>query len=192
CYLAEAVIAPLRADGVRIDARAFELRPAPMPLPSMEKPYYRTSWERGVLPLAERLGVHGMRRPVFATRTRKAHEAVCFAREHDADDALRHALYEAYFVEQRDIGRIDVLVGIGAAVALEPLALKVALDVDKYTGQVVAQEAEAQRLGVTVVPAQLVPGADGVGRIMMGVRTTDELRALLAAGNSARIHGEDE
>lgn len=189
CYLAEAAIEPLREEGVAIEGRAFELWPAPAPLPSMDKPYFRSGWERGVMPLAERLGVRGMKQPQFAARTRKAHEAVCFAREHDADDALRRAIFDAYFLEQRDIGRIDVLVEIGTAAGLDTLALRIALDVDKYTDQVVAEQAEARRLGITAVPAHLAAGSN---ELMTGVRTADELRTLLAAGTSARVRGEDE
>lgn len=189
CYLAEVAMQPLREEGVPIEGRAFELWPAPAPLPSMDKPYFRTGWERGVMPLAERLGVSGMKQPQLATRTRKAHEAVHFAREHDAEDALRRAIFDAYFIEQRDIGRIDVLVEIGTAVGLDALALRIALDVDKYTHQVVAEQAEAQRLGITGVPAHIAAGSN---EMMIGVRTADELRTLLAAGASARVQGEDE
>jgi predicted DsbA family dithiol-disulfide isomerase len=191
CYLADAALAPLRAEGVRIESRAFELRPAPVPLPGMHEPYFRTGWTRGVVPLARDLGVHGLRQPRFATRTRKAHEAAAFAREHGAGDAMHRALYEAYFVEQRDIGRIDVLVAIGAAAGLDGLALRIALDVDRYAEQVVAQEAEARRLGITAVPAHLARADDGRYRLMTGVRATDELRALIGVGSAAGTH-EDE
>ena len=192
CYLADAALAPLRAEGVRVESRAFELRPAPVPLPSMDEPYYRTSWMRGVVPLARQLGVHGLRQPRFATRTRKAHEAAAFARERGAGEAMHRALYEAYFVEQRDIGRIDVLVAVGTAIGLDGMALRIALDVDKYAEQVMAQEAEAQRLGITAVPAHLARGDDGRFRLMMGVRATDELRALIVVGSAAGTHEDEE
>ncbi|NLG62552.1 MAG: hypothetical protein GX539_09915, partial [Candidatus Cloacimonetes bacterium] len=63
---------------------------------------------------------------------------------------------------------------------------------DRYTDEVVGFEEEAARLGITAVPAHLAAGADGRYRLMMGVRTTDEVRALLAAGNVARASGDDE
>jgi predicted DsbA family dithiol-disulfide isomerase len=192
CYLGELAIAPLRDEGVRIENRPFELRPKPSPLPDMDAPYFREGWERSVLPIAAELGVTGMKRPTLATRTRKAHEAAAFAREHGAGAAMHRAIYEAYFLEQRDIGRVDVLVEIGASVGLDRLALKIALDIDRYTDEVVGFEEEAARLGITAVPAHLAAGADGRYRLMMGVRTTDEVRALLAAGNVARASGDDE
>jgi predicted DsbA family dithiol-disulfide isomerase len=185
-------LAPLRAEGVRIENRPFELRPAPAPLPDLEAPQYLAGWEQSVMPLAAALGAPGMKRPRLSTRTRKAHEAAAFAREHGAGDAMHRAIYEAYFLEQRDIGRVDVLVEIGASVGLERMALKVALDIDRHTDEVVAHEAEAGRLGITAVPAHLAAGADGRYRLMMGVRPTEDVRALLAAGNIARDSGDDE
>ncbi|HEU5209823.1 MAG TPA: DsbA family protein [Longimicrobiales bacterium] len=192
CYLGEVAIAPLREEGVRIENRPFELRPAPTPLPDMDEPRYRDSWEQSVLPLAAALGAPAMKRPTVSTRTRKAHEAAAFAREHGAGDAMHRAIYEAYFLEQRDIGRVDVLVEIGASVGLDRMALKIALDIDRYTDEVVAHEVEAARIGITAVPAHLAAGADGRYRLMMGVRPTDDVRALLAAGSLARDSGDDE
>ena len=192
CYLGAVALAPLREEGVRIEDRPFELRPAPAPLPDMDEPYFRDAWERSVVPLAEALGAPGMKRPTTSTRTRKAHEAAAFAREHGAGDAMHRAIYEAYFLEQRDIGRVDVLADIGASVGLDRMALRIALDVDRYTEEVMALEQEAVRLGITAVPAHLASGMDGRTRLMMGVRPTSEVRALLAASNAARVSGDDE
>ena len=189
-YLAEVAVAPLRAEGVRVAERALELRPPPVRLPA-GAPIGAAEWEREVSPLARELGVTGMEPPRLATRSRKAHEAAAFAREHGAGQAMHAALFHAYFVEGRDIGRIDVLVEIGADTGLDRLALRIALDVDKYTAQVVAQQAEAARRGITAVPTHLVSGADGTLLMMKGVRATEELRALLAAGSTSRMDGEN-
>lgn len=192
CYLAEVALAPLREEGVRIENRPFELRPAPAPLPDMDEPRYRDGWEQSVVPLAGMLGAPPMKRPTLPTRTRKAHEAAAFARTQGKGVEMHLALYEAYFLEQRDIGRVDVLVDIGASLGLDRMALKVALDVDAHTDEVMAFEEEAARLGITAVPAHLAAGADGRYRLMMGVRPTDDVRALLAAGNAARDSGDRE
>src|SRR5690606_41388286 len=111
---------------------------------------------------------------------------------HAAASAVQRTIYEACSLGPRDIGRVGVLVGVGASVGLDRLALKLALDIARYTDEVVGFEEEAARLGITAVPAHLAAGADGRYRLMMGVRTTDEVRALLAAGNVARASGDDE
>lgn len=192
CYLAEAALAPVRAQGVRVDARAFELRPAPQPLPSMSEPCYTAAWERHVVPLADELGVRGMLRPRFATRTRKAHEAALFAHAHGAGDEMRVALYRAYFEEQQDIGRIDVLLELGGGIGLDRAALKIELDIDQYTDAVVAMSAAALERGISAVPAYVIPGVEPRGRVVLGVRSSDEVRALLADDVTVRVNGDME
>jgi 2-hydroxychromene-2-carboxylate isomerase len=113
CYLADTSLARLRRErGVDVDAAAFELRPVGTPLPAPDEPWLREEWRRVVQPLADRLGVP-MRLPSFATRTRKAHEAVAYAREAGAFPAMHEAVYRAWWRHGRDIGRIDVLMEIG-------------------------------------------------------------------------------
>ena len=92
------------------------------------------------------------------------------------------ALYAAYFGEDRDIGRIDVLVAIGRGLGLDRSALKVALDIDQYTDAVAAEQREALRRGLRGVPA--VVRADG--EALVGWRPYEELRRWL------RSDGEGE
>ena len=62
---------------VAVEWLAFELRPEPAPLPDVTGPAgerFRQHWERGVAPMAARLGVE-MHYPPFKSRSRQAHEA---------------------------------------------------------------------------------------------------------------------
>ena len=191
CYLAEVALAQLRADGYTIERRALELRPAPAPLPDLRAQRYRSGWEAAVQPLADRLGLE-MRFPPRPVRTRKAHEAAAFARSRDRLDVMDVAIYRAYFVGGRDIGRIDVLVAIGEEVGLDPVELKVELDVDRWTGQVEQDEAEAERLGITAVPAycRMRPGAPpDPAQVVTGVHDAAWLRAWLEAGTTGMEDG---
>lgn len=132
----------------------FELRPAPAPLPDMagaDLARYQANWERGVAPLAERFGVT-MRFPPIKPRSRWAHEAAEFARDRGQFDAMRTALFEAYFVANRDIGRPEVLGEVAASIGLDGAALRAALAEGQYTARVVDLEAVAHRLGVGAVP----------------------------------------
>lgn len=175
CYLAEILLARLRAArGVQVEGAAFELRPPGTPLPAAHEPWPGEAWQRSVQPLARELAV-ALEYPRLATRTRKAHEAVAFAAEHGAADALRHAIYEAYWLEGRDIGRIDVLTGLAAGVGLEPMALKVALDIDQCTAQVEHDEARAAQLGVHGVPAYLLHEGGVPVALRLGLQHHDEL-----------------
>jgi predicted DsbA family dithiol-disulfide isomerase len=191
CYLAEVALAQLAADGCTIERRAFELRPPPAPLPDLRAPRYRAGWEAAVQPLADRLGLE-MRFPPRPVRTRKAHEAAAFARSRDRLEAIHVAIHRAYFVEGRDIGRIDVLVAIGEEIGLDPVELKVELDVDRWTAQVAGDEAEAERLGITAVPAYCrgrMGAPPDPAQVVTGVRDAPWLRAWLEAGTMGMEDG---
>ena len=180
CYLADTSLARLRRErGIDVDAAAFELRPSGTPLPAPDEPWLLEEWQRVVQPLADRLGVP-MRLPSFSTRTRKAHEAVAYAREHGAFPAMHEAIFRAWWRHGRDIGRIDVLMEIGSSVGLDPMALRVALDIDQWAGRVEQDAATARRLGLTGVPAYLryVEADDGAAadvELRVGLQEHDEL-----------------
>ncbi|CAN5637525.1 DsbA family protein [soil metagenome] len=181
CYLAESGLDRLRADGDETGVAAYELRPAGTALPTMTETWLQASWERTVEPLARSLGVV-MRYPTVATRTRKAHEAVAYARSTGALQAMHDAIYRAYWEDGRDIGRIDVLVEIGASVGLEVGGLRVALDIDQWTQRVDQDLAWAGRLGLTGVPAYLLrrsqrDGHPAEDELRVGLQRYEELRS---------------
>lgn len=182
CYLAESALARLRrTHGVDVEAAAFELRPPGSPLSAGDDvPWPREDWQNVVLPLAAELSVP-ITYPSLSTRTRKAHEAVAYARSVGLYQPLHEAVYRAYWQDSRDIGRIDVLIEIGAAVGLDRTALKVALDIDQWTDRVVQDRASATQLGLTAVPAYVlqaqVEGGPVTGELRVGMQRYDELRA---------------
>jgi predicted DsbA family dithiol-disulfide isomerase len=168
-YLSLAGLEVMRARGMRVQWRSFELRPAPMPLLG---PFADAEWDM-VQALADEHGV-ALTRPAVRPRTRKAHEATRLASTLELDEALRHAIFDAYFRAGRDIGRIDVLVEIGAGVGIEPAALKVALDVDVHTAEIEADQQLAHLLAIEGTPA-FIAGSD----VRMGYLSADHLREWL-------------
>ena len=176
CYLAEPGLKRLEDEGVAVRYRAFELRPTPAPLePPGNDPRKRQSWEQVIVPTAGRLGLT-LRFPKVAVRTRKAHESARFASEHGAGRAMRDALFAAYFTDGLDIGRIDVLVEIGAAAGLDRTALKVSLDIDQQTDAVAADRAAGMALRLTGVPAFIGSGAMQPDRLI-GLQGYETLKA---------------
>jgi predicted DsbA family dithiol-disulfide isomerase len=169
-YLAEASLRRLREEGATIVHRPFELRPAGVPPEAPDE--LRRGWETAVLPLAERLGLE-IRFPVRIPRSRKAHEAAAHARGKDRFAEVHAALYHAYWVEGRDIGRIDVLVGIGESVGLDRTELKVVLDIDTHADAIAAETDAALAAGVTGVPA-----FSSRRGMLVGIQPLDLLRRL--------------
>ena len=138
-----------------------------------------------MLPMAADRGLI-MKPPPIVPRTRLAFQAVEFARDRDRFNAMHHAIFEAFFRDGRDIGRIDVLADIAATINLPSDALKQALDGGTYLERVIAQERLARELGVTGVPAMFV-GDDACRR-----RTGDWSRAVqwLQAAVERALSGE--
>jgi predicted DsbA family dithiol-disulfide isomerase len=160
CYLAEAGAARLESAGYDVVYRAYELRPAPVPLESpAADPVKRHGWDVMIAPAAAELGLQ-MTMPNLGVRTRKAHEAARFSRLQGLERAMRDAIFAAYFGDGRDIGRIDVLVAIGSSVGLDATDLKIALDIDQLTDEIAAEGAEAMRMGLGGVPAYVATDED--------------------------------
>ena len=176
-YVTEAALRRMQAAG-EVDPThlAWELYPAPAPLPSTDD----GGWMDALRPLADELGI-ALRVPV-PVRTRKAHEAAAFAASKGVGPAMREALFAAHFAEGRDIGRIDVLVEIGAAIGLDASELKVVLDVDAFAARVAAEQDAARRAGVQGVPT-LVIGTGNEARWLVGARPFAELRASVLGGD---------
>ncbi len=170
-YVAEAALRQREERGeVAVRYQAYELSPAPVPLPSPDVP---GAWEGAIEPFAEPLGLK-VRSRNFLPRTRKAHEAAHFARAKGAEPRLRQAIYSAYWAEGRDIGRIDTLVALGEAAGLSATEIKIALDIDLFADAVAAEAAAARRLGITETPTLVVgtgesatwlAGLPGAGRL---------------------------
>jgi predicted DsbA family dithiol-disulfide isomerase len=182
CWLAETELSRRGRLVAQVERGAFELRPAGTPLPGADDAGLRDGWERVIAPLARELDVT-LRYPTLTTRTRKAHEAAAYARSEGALEVMHEAIYRAYWEDGLDIGRIDVLVEIGAAVGMDRGGLRVALDIDQWTARVLEDQALAGQLGVHGVPAyalQRSAGADAVlaaDEVLLGLQRYDELKA---------------
>jgi predicted DsbA family dithiol-disulfide isomerase len=165
-----------RAAGSRelaITYRAFEVYPAPVPpAPPGEGPELEAA-----RPLADELGLT-LRDPGFRPRTRKAHEAARFAAERGVEDRYRAAVFEAYWSSGRDVGRIDVLAELAPLAGLDPLDVKIALDIDRHADHVERDERLAARLAVVAVPA-LFLGLGPSARILLGAQSSAALDAAL-------------
>jgi len=153
CWLAEAAMRRLRDEGLAsVSYHALELHPAGTPDP--EPPRVEAA-----MPLAGELGLE-LRRPGRGVRTRKAHELAKLARRHGREHEVRDGLFEAYFRDDQDIGRIDVLVRIGVAAGLDLTEVKVVLDVDTHAASVQRESEMARQAGLDAVPVVVLGAGD--------------------------------
>ncbi|MEM6746132.1 MAG: DsbA family oxidoreductase [Pseudomonadota bacterium] len=126
--------------------------------------------------LGEELGItfnrpEGMR----IYNTLKAHQLLHWADGFGKQHALKMALFQTYFADNRDVSDVNVLVEQAAGVGLDPVeARRVALD--ESAGEAVRERTEAfARRGIMVVPTMIfagkrvvsgAQGADGYGRLL--------------------------
>ena len=119
-----------------------------------------------------------LKMPPIQPRSRLAHEAAKWAASHDRLDEYNLALFRSFFEFGLDISDIQVLVKLAVDMGLHSEALVRVLETGQYTGDVVGDEEEAQRLGIRAVPSFV-----SNGRVLAsGVQTTDRLRELLTNG----------
>lgn len=93
--------------------------------------------------------------PVIVPWTRKAHELRLFAVIHGQADDMHRALFDAFFLEGKDLGRVDVLVRLALDLGLDYGEVKAVLDIDKFTAGVEEERAEARGLQVGSTPVLL-------------------------------------
>lgn len=160
---------------VKVVWRAFELRPEPVPTLDPKGEYLARAWEGSVYPLAKRLGIP-MRLPPLQPRSRLAHQAAHWARTQGRFDEMHAAIFRAFFERGEDIGAIAVLVSLAGALGLDGEALRQALAGGQFEESVVADEQEAEALGVRGVPAFIADRKAASS----GVQPTESLRALVS------------
>ena len=137
---------------VEIIWRAFELRPAPAPTLPPGGEYLHRVWNSSVYPLAQKLGMT-MKLPPVQPRSRLAHEAAHWARGQGKFEEMNRAIFRAFFERGEDIGEPAVLISLASNLNLDAGSLRRSLEAREFEKNVLADEREAEMLGLTSVPA---------------------------------------
>jgi predicted DsbA family dithiol-disulfide isomerase len=114
-----------------------------------------------------------------------AHRLILLAAEQGRADAAIRGLFEALFVEGRDIGDPGELAEIGAAAGLDRSEVAAFLAGDRLRSQVVASHRQAERLGVRGVPVFVFDDE----QVISGAQPPEVLVRLLELAASAQ--GQD-
>ena len=152
-------------------ALADLFRGAPIDINKVQARLKEAAAELGI-PLGERTRTYN---------TRLAQELAKWAEAQGAGEAFHRAVFRAYFVEGKNIGRVDELVSIAGGLGLSGEAAGKALISRSYQYAVDADWARAKEMGVTAVPTFVM----GQGRIT-GAQPYEVLEKLLRA-NLAQI-----
>ena len=88
--------------------------------------------------------------------SRPALQAAEFARAAGLFDAMHRALFEAYWLEGRDLSDLQVLREIGARVGLDVDAMEAAIRANTYGDYLDERRAEALELMISGIPAHVI------------------------------------
>ena len=186
CYLGEQILEEVRNENpeleLEVEWKPFELRPFPTPTLRPEEEYLPKVWRTSVYPMAEKLGVN-IKLPTISPQphTDLAFEGFQFAKEQGKGDAYTIRLFEAFFKENKDIGKTEVLSQLAQEVGLDQEAFKEALESRRYKEQHEEAFQESLKSGIQAVPTFQIGD-----KLYQGVIPKEELRELLK--NEERTH----
>jgi predicted DsbA family dithiol-disulfide isomerase len=109
--------------------------------------------------------------------SRRAQELGKWAERQGQGDPFRRALYRAYFVEGKNIARVDELVQIAASVGLPPDEARAILATRSFAAAVDADWQRAAELRITAVPTHLCGD-----KRLAGFSSYDEFVRLIGKG----------
>jgi predicted DsbA family dithiol-disulfide isomerase len=152
----------------------FEIRPPPMELLDPHDKEWSFHWE--AMAAEARSFGHQLATPWIVPWTRKAHELAAQAREEGCFLEIHQAIFRAFLLEGKDIGRVDILVALAREHGLDQSTVKPVLDVDRHTDSVRECRERGLALGVTTVPT-----LRWRGRILEGYPEPGVLESFLAS-----------
>lgn len=162
-YVADARLRRLRDSepDLGIHWRPLSIHPA-VPsdgLPVEQLGYDPGEWKRVAREIREQAGEVGIpvQVPDFVANSHEALQAAEFAKDvgREAFRAAHRALFRAYMVEGRNLGRRDVLLSVCEDAGLDREALEGALDDDRYADELRRVEREAERYDIEGTPTLL-------------------------------------
>ncbi len=184
CLLADKILTPVaEEENAEIVWHPFELRPEPVPTLKVEDPYLPSIWERSVYPIAKKLG-QPIQLPSISPqpRSRLAFEGLAFAQERDLGHAYTLRIFEAFFLEDQDIGDIDVIVAAGVSAGLDGALLRQSLKDGQYSQQHAdALRHAAEDVNIRAVPTLIIgetriegmPGTQQVRQALQNTRSEE-------------------
>jgi predicted DsbA family dithiol-disulfide isomerase len=104
---------------------------------------------------------YGLRTHTYNSRL--AQELAKWADGQPGSEGLDDALYHAYFIDNHNIGDLEVLVGIAASLGLDADDARAALEERRFKDAVDEDWAKSQSMGVTGVPTFVAGGYGVVG-----------------------------
>lgn len=164
-----------------VEWKAFELRPEGIDIPE-KPPSFKARAKAGIEALGQK---HGLKM-TFNDKSKHsslALEGSKYAETHGLGNAYHDAVFAAQFQEEKNINDPQVLTEIAVQIGLDQEDFFNSLKARKYREAVLADEKEAQRLGIHLIPCFIVDG-----RAANGSQSYQTLERLLQ-GQGFNISG---
>ena len=185
CYIGEETLRrSVRVAGGEIVRRAWLLRVDGPPRLDPMGEAMNEGWRNTIYPMAERLGVE-IRQPSRAPLTRMAHEAAAWARTQGRLEEFHRGLFKLLFVEDQDIGDVEVLKELAWKIGLNSSVLAGVLEGGEMTDEVDEDLLIARTYGIKGVPTYVIGG-----HLIYGVQEDQALIRAIETAREGRFNGE--
>jgi predicted DsbA family dithiol-disulfide isomerase len=111
------------------------------------------SMNESVTERAAQAGIHFDLEAAILTNHFDGHRLLHLAKERGVQPLMAEKLFAAYFSEGKDVSNHHELIQLGAEAGLKPAEVKEMLESEMYTAEVREDEAIANELGISGVPA---------------------------------------
>jgi Predicted dithiol-disulfide isomerase involved in polyketide biosynthesis len=165
-----------------VEWKAFELRPEGIEIPE-KSPSFIARAKAGIEALGQKNGLK-MTFNENSKHSNLALEGSKYAEEHGLENAYHDAVFAAQFQEEKNINDLQVLTEIAVRIGLDREDFLNSLAARKYKKAVLADEEEAQRLGIHLIPCFIVDGL-----AVNGAQSYESLEKLLQ-GHGFKITGK--
>ncbi|SDH47210.1 Predicted dithiol-disulfide isomerase, DsbA family [Alteribacillus bidgolensis] len=143
---------------VEVEWMPFELRPYPNETLRPEDNYLQSTWKQSVYPMAERMGIDIVLPGVSPQpHTHLAFEGYQYAKEMGKGNVYNDRVLRAFFQEEQDIGKIEVLTQLAEEVGLNKNKYQEVLEARTYKEKhQKALKHGYQEANITAVPTFII------------------------------------
>lgn len=176
CFLAKEIMKRIqKTQSVKVIWRPFDLHPTRLMMPPMDSPYIKKAWVN-VQRLANENNIE-IHLPEHLSLTRKALETAEYARARGLFEVCHERIFNAYFLEGKDIEAEGVLLQIIKDLGLDPRELKHAWNEETFYQIIKDSTHELNSIGITEVPTFII--GNEKQRILIGVHSQEHLEKVI-------------
>ena len=150
-------------DSIDVVWKSFQLNPNLETNPNVSTAEYLAKHKGISIEEAKQMGLHvaqagsqiGLKfdfETVVLANTFNAHRILHFAEKKKVQNELKEALFQAHFVNGKNIDEVETLVKIGSQVGLDKDEIRTCLSTNQFANEVKQDIAEARQFGIQGVP----------------------------------------